>query len=175
MNLAKQIFDSSYLQGEFVLRSGKIANHYFDKFRFQSFPDILSSVAESLSLILPKDADFVGGVALGAIPLVTALSLKTGKRAVFIRKERKGYGPDNLVEGAEVAGKKVVVIEDVITTGGAVFAAIDELRKEGAVVTDTLCVVNRGENEGALARQKFQEIGVTLHHLFIEENLLQYK
>ena len=112
---------------------------------------------------------------MGAIPLVTALSLKTGIHAVFIRKERKGYGPDKLVEGAEVSGKKVTVIEDVITTGGAVFAAIDELRKEGAIVTDVMCIVNRGENEGALARQKFQEVGVTLHHLFLEKDLLEYK
>ena len=65
MNLVKQIFDSFYLKRKFVLRSGKIANHYFDKFRFQSFPDILSSVAESLSLILPKDAESIhrGGLA----------------------------------------------------------------------------------------------------------------
>ncbi|MCB0627821.1 MAG: orotate phosphoribosyltransferase [Saprospiraceae bacterium] len=141
--LGKRIFDASYLTGDFTLRSGVYSNEYFDKYRFESQPDILRAVAEHLAQLLPDGIDAVAGLPLGGIPLATALSLHSGIPCLFVRKEAKSHGTRNWIEGMPVEGKKLCIIEDVVTTGGQIIDSIQILRKEGALIDTTLCVIAR--------------------------------
>lgn len=149
LELARAINELCRLEGRFVLRSGRVADEYFDKYLFESDPTVLREVAEHMVTFLPKDTDVVGGLELGGVPLATAVSLLTGLPAVFVRKEAKRYGTCKLAEGRPVAGATVTLIEDVITTGGAVQAAAESLRERSAEVTTVVCAIDRS-NEGRL-------------------------
>ena len=116
---------------------------YFDKYRFEADPVLLRAVAEHMMPLLPDETDLLGGLELGGIPIVTMLSSLTGIPAVFIRKEAKTYGTCRLAEGAEVAGRRVTLVEDVLTTGGAVRDATTALRDLGATVDVVLCAIDR--------------------------------
>lgn len=136
------------LSGQFPLASGATSDTYFDKYRFEADPGLLMDVARAMKKMLPgtdvwRKVDVVAGLELGGIPVVTALSRETGKPAAFVRKERKRYGTRRIVEGSEVSGKLVIVVEDVITTAGTVVRAVESLRAEGAIVDTVLCVVDR--------------------------------
>lgn len=152
--LAQRIKAAAYLTGEFTLRSGLVSSFYWDKYRFESDPDLLQAVAASMEELLPPDYDRLAGLELGGIPLATALSLRTGKPALYVRKEAKTYGTCNLVEGGFRRGETAVIIEDVITSGGQVVASVEEVRALGLVVNDVLCVIDRqqggAENIGAI-------------------------
>src|ERR1700684_2166790 len=97
--LAKRIFDCSHLTGEFLLRSGKTSNEYFDKYQFESRPEILREIAKGLVPLLPKNTDYLGALERGGIPIATALSLETGVPVVFVRKAAKEYGTCKFAEG----------------------------------------------------------------------------
>lgn len=160
--LAQQIFKVSHLTGEFKLRSGQISNEYFDKYRFESQPTLLNAIAEQMSSLIPPDTEVLAGLEVGGIPIATALSLKTGLPIVFVRKKAKDYGTCQLAEGVTIKGKKVCIIEDVITTGGQVHLSAEDLRREGAQLSDVLCVIDRGSD----SIQKMKEKGLNLHPLF---------
>ena len=118
--LARRIREVAYLTGQFTLRSGATSTFYWDKYRFESDPAILAAVTEAMLPILPASYDKLAGLELGGIPLATSLSLQSGKPCLYVRKEAKSYGTSNLVEGGHRQGERVVVIEDVITSGGQV-------------------------------------------------------
>jgi orotate phosphoribosyltransferase len=141
--LASLLFKTCLVRGRFQLRSGQTAAEYFDKYRFESDPHLLRSVAEALKSLVPTNAQILAGLELGGVPLATALSRNTGIPARFVRKTAKTYGTCQLVEGGEIAGKKVVIIEDVVTSGGQVLESATELRKSGAEILSVLCVVDR--------------------------------
>lgn len=141
--LAKEIYKTSYLTGTFLLRSGKISNEYFDKYQFESKPVLLNEIAEQFLSIIPNDFDLLAGLELGGIPLATMLSQKTGKPCIFVRKKAKEYGTNKLAEGNDFHGKKLLLVEDVITSGGQVIISADELRKHGAVIQYAVCVIDR--------------------------------
>ena len=143
--LAQAIYKIAHLTGNFTLRSGKTSPEYFDKYRFESQPRLLAEIARQLKPLIPKDTDALAGLEMGGIPVATALSLETGIPAAFIRKEAKTYGTCQLAEGLDLKGKKVCVIEDVITTGGQVVTSTKDLRRLGAHVTDVLCVIYRSD------------------------------
>ncbi|MCW2903386.1 MAG: orotate phosphoribosyltransferase [Streptosporangiaceae bacterium] len=143
--LATVIGRLSYLQGSFVLRSGRTASEYFDKYRFESDPVVLGAIAEMASPLIPEDTQVLAGLELGGVPIATALSLSSKLPAVFVRKEAKAYGTRRLAEGMDVAGKRVLVVEDVITSGGQVALSTESLRERGGIVTDVFCVVDREE------------------------------
>lgn len=143
LTLARDIDATCRLRGEFTLRSGQVAGEYFDKYLFESQPALLRRVAEAMVPLLPDDADLLGGLELGGVPLVTMVSSLTGTPALFVRKEAKTYGTCRLAEGAEVSGRTIVLIEDVITTGGAVRAAAVALRERGAEVRTVVCAIDR--------------------------------
>ena len=164
--LCRKIFDICYLKGNFKLRSGQTSNEYFDKYRFESQPDILMAVAEHLVPLIPKNIEALAGLEMGGIPIATALSLKTGIPAVFVRKKAKEYGTEKLAEGFDIKGKKLLVVEDVITTGGQVLLSANDLRNSGARVEDVICVIQRGENLTA-----FSESSLKLHSLFTMNEL----
>ena len=141
--LAKQIRAVSYLTGEFLLRSGNISNFYWDKYRFESNPTLLTAIAEEMAERLPSKCDGLAGLELGGIPLATALSLQTGIPCYYVRKEAKTYGTCNLIEGGAKAGSTLVVIEDVITTAGQVCTSIEQIRAEGHTVEHVIAVIDR--------------------------------
>lgn len=149
-DLAARIADRCRLTGEFTLRSGQVATTYFDKYLFESDPELLAAVAVLAAPTIPEGTEVLAGLELGGVPVATALSLLTGIPAAFVRKEAKTYGTAKLAEGADVDGKRVLVVEDVITTGGQVVASAQDLRDRGADLVGVLCVIDRSGGDNRL-------------------------
>ncbi|MDF0529731.1 orotate phosphoribosyltransferase [Tsukamurella sp. 8F] len=147
MDLAADIDSRCRLTGSFTLRSGRVATEYFDKYLFESDPRLLRRVAEAMVPLLPHDCDLLGGLELGGVPIATVLGQLTGTSVLFIRKEAKAYGTCRLAEGSDVADRRIVLVEDVVTTGGAVRDAAAALRERGATVSVVVCAINRGEQQ----------------------------
>jgi len=133
------------LEGEFRLRSGQTSNVYFDKYRFEARPDLLRRVAAAMVSLLPEGVEILAGLELGGVPIATAMSLETGLQAAFVRKVAKDYGTCLAIEGADVKGRRVVIVEDVITTGGQVALSAADLRAAGAELVAVVCAIYRGE------------------------------
>jgi orotate phosphoribosyltransferase len=126
------------------LRSGARSTYYIDKYLFTTRPELLRRLAVALAGLVPAGVQRLAGPVLGAVPLVTALSLETGLPMVIVRTEgAKEYGTARQIEGALEAGERVLLIEDVVTTGGAALSAVDSLRAAGADVVGALVVVDR--------------------------------
>ena len=160
--LARRIFQVSHLHGSFLLRSGSRSSEYFDKYRFAAVPELLSAVAQGLAELIPRDVDVIAGVELGGVVIATALSIVSGKPVAFVRKARKDYGTQNLVEGAPVEGKSVCMIEDVVSTGGQLIESTLELRRAGARISLALSVVDRTGGD----RRRLAENSIELRSLF---------
>jgi orotate phosphoribosyltransferase len=143
MQLARDVDTRCRLRGEFVLRTGQLASEYFDKYLFEADPRLLGRVAARMAHLLPTDTQLIGGLELGGVPIATALSQLTGLPALFVRKQAKAYGTRKLAEGDDPAGKRVTLVEDVVTVGGTVVAAADALRALGATVTAVVCAIDR--------------------------------
>jgi orotate phosphoribosyltransferase len=150
------------LTGEFRLHSGAITSEYFDKYRFEADPDLLQEIGAAMAGLVPDGTQVLAGLELGGIPIVTVLSQSTGLPARFVRKQAKEYGTCQGVEGGEVRGLRVTIVEDVITSGKWVLAGCDELRALGAVVDTVLCVIDR-ESGG---RENLASTGLQLQALF---------
>lgn len=141
--LARTVYERSHLRGDFLLRSGARSDQYFDKYRFESDPDLLGAIADALAELVPPGTEALAGLELGGVPLATALSARTELPALFVRKVAKTYGTARLAEGGEVAGRRLLVVEDVVTSGGQVVTSCGDLRNLGAVVEDAVCVIDR--------------------------------
>jgi orotate phosphoribosyltransferase len=141
--LARDINARCRLHGRFVLRSGQLADEYFDKYLFEADPVLLARIAEQMAALVPAGTDMLGGLELGGVPIATVLSQLTGLPALFVRKRAKTYGTCRLAEGGDPAGRNVLLVEDVITTGGAVTAGASALRELGATVTTVVCAIDR--------------------------------
>lgn len=129
--LAKAIDAATHLRGRFILRSGTEATEYFDKFQFASQPPLLDAVTDALAELLPEETDVLAGLELGGVPLAAVLATKTGIPAVYMRKQRKAYGTCRVNEGVPIDGRRVVVVEDIVTTGGQIVKSVNDLREEG--------------------------------------------
>ena len=116
--LANRVYDAAHLTGTFTLRSGQQSSEYFDKYRFEADPALLRDIAEALAPLVPDGIDALAGLEMGGIPIATALSMVTGIPARFVRKEAKTYGTCLLAEGGDIEGKRLLVVEDVVSTGG---------------------------------------------------------
>ncbi len=156
--LARDIDRAARLEGHFVLRSGAVSHEYFDKYRFESDPGLLHRVAAAMAPRVPAGTRALAGLEMGGIPLAVALSRETGLPARFVRKQAKEYGTCNLAEGGPVEGLPVLIVEDVITSGGQVIESAAELRERGALVTHVLCAIDR-ESGG---RERLAEAGLDL-------------
>jgi orotate phosphoribosyltransferase len=141
--LGQRIYQAAHLTGEFVLRSGITTNEYFDKYRFEADPVLLDAIAEAMVPLVPADIEVLAGLEMGGIPVVTALGRHTGLPCAFVRKKAKSYGTRRLAEGAEVAGRRVLIVEDVVTSGGQIILSTKELRTLGADIREALCVIDR--------------------------------
>jgi orotate phosphoribosyltransferase len=152
--LARDVAGRCRLHGRFTLRSGLVSDEYFDKYLFESDPVLARRVTGRMAALVPSDADLLGGLELGGVPLAALVSQATGLPALFVRKQAKTYGTRRLAEGGDPAGRHVVLVEDVITTGGAVLNAARALRELGATVTTVVCAIDRsapGQNALAAA------------------------
>lgn len=166
-DLKNAIVKSSYLTGDFLLRSGARSTEYFDKYQFEAAPNILKVIARELAALIPRDTEVLAGLELGGVPIATALSLETGIPTAFVRKKAKEYGTLRIAEGAAVEGRRVCIIEDVITTGGQVVQSAKELEQGGAAIEGVLCVILRAKGENLVSTQ-----GWNLRSLFTMEELL---
>jgi len=169
--LAKEIFDVAHITGEFKLRSGVVSNEYFDKYQFESRPLILKKISDALIEIMPKDYDVLAPLEMGGIPIATAVALETGDVLSFVRKDAKEYGTCKLAEGVDIKGKKLLIVEDVVTSGGQIIISAKELRDRGAIVKQAICVIDRE----AGGREKLKEAGIELTPLFTMTDLKNVK
>jgi len=156
--LGERVKAVSFLTGRFKLRSGKTSAFYLDKYRFESDPVLLSAVIDELEKLLPKSFDKIAGLELGGIPLATGLSLKIGKKCLYVRKAPKRYGTCNLVEGGFNPEERVAVVEDVVTTAGQVCKSVEQMRELGLIVQHVICVIDRQQG----GREKLADIGCSL-------------
>jgi orotate phosphoribosyltransferase len=173
-DLARLLVERALLEGDFLLRSGRRSSWYLDKYRFETDPELLRALGVSLSEAVSEfepDAIRLAGPALGAVALAASASLTSGLPFIIVRGETKEYGTANRIEGSFEPGELVCLLEDVVTTGGALAEAVSALRDEGLVVRNAICVVDREEGGAdALAR-----LGVRLRALFRAEELLELR
>jgi orotate phosphoribosyltransferase len=157
--------EQAYLEGDFVLRSGRRSRYYLDKYRFETVPDLLEELGGRLAAKVAEvepDARRLAGPELGAVALAAAASLALRLPFLIVRRAEKAYGTANRLEGAFVAGELVVLIEDVVTAGGAAADAVRAIRQAGLQCRTAVCVIDREEGGvDALAR-----LSVRLHPLF---------
>jgi orotate phosphoribosyltransferase len=141
--LAKRIYDTAHITGEFTLRSGAKSNEYFDKYLFEADPDLLKHIALAMVKLVPPGVEALAGLEMGGIPIATMLSQLTGLPVLYVRKKAKEYGTCKIAEGGVVQGRKLLIVEDVVTSGGAILDAAKALRAEGAVLAHVVCVIDR--------------------------------
>ena len=169
--LCAAIREIAYLEGDFVLRSGKRSKYYLDKYRFETQPALLRALGERIAAAaadVEPQADRLAGPELGAVPLAAAASLASGLPFLLVRKEAKEYSTGKRIEGVFEEGERICLVEDVVTTGGALIAAVEALREAGLTCESAVCVVDREEGgEEELARQ-----GIRLRRLFSAVEIL---
>jgi len=143
--LGRKLVKASYLKGDFVLRSGRRSNRYFDKFLFETEPTLLRELGKHMAALVPKETQRLAAPELGAVLLGGAVSMETGLPLLLVRKEPKGYGTAKQLEGRHELGERVTVIEDVVTTGGDSLRSAQVLRDAGVEVIHLVVVLDRGE------------------------------
>jgi orotate phosphoribosyltransferase len=163
--LGALLVERALLEGDFVLRSGRRSSWYVDKYRFETEPEILRELGAALARAVEAcepDAARLAGPALGAVALAASAAMASGRPFIIVRGETKEYGTAKRIEGPFESGELVCLLEDVVTSGGALAEAVSAVREEGLVVRNAVCVVDREEGgSDALAR-----IGVRLRPLF---------
>jgi len=160
-DLIKRIKETAYLEGDFVLRSGKKSKYYLDKYLFETCPDILKALGEEFAGYMTDDVTLIAGAELGGVALAAATAMATGKNWVIIRNSKKGYGTGKMVEGVLKAGDVVLLVEDIATTGGQVLEAAKIINEAGATVKNIVCVIDRrqgAEENITRAGHKFESI-----------------
>jgi orotate phosphoribosyltransferase len=167
--LAKRIYDTAHITGDFLLRSGARSTEYFDKYLFEADPKLLGDIAVAMVKLVPPGVDALAGLEMGGIPLATMLSQLTGLPVLFVRKKPKEYGTCKIAEGGQVRGRKLLIVEDVVTSGGAILDAARALREEGAELAKVICVIDRQSDGRATAN--LAEIDLTLTPLFTMSEL----
>ena len=169
--LGRLLVDRALLEGDFVLRSGKRSSWYLDKYRFETDPGLLRPLGERLAEAVSEfepEAVRLAGPALGAVALAASASLASDLPFIIVRGETKEYGTANRIEGPFEQGELVCLVEDVVTSGGALCEAVEAVREAGLVVRHAVCVVDREEGGvDALAR-----LGVRLLSLYRAGELL---
>jgi len=166
-DLPARIKRCAKLTGRFVLRSGNVSDTYFDKYQFEADPQLLRDIAAELAALVPDGTQVLAGLEMGGIPIVTMLSQVTGLPAAFIRKQPKEYGTCRYAEGADLTGKRFVLVEDVVSSGGAIIDFATRLRADGFVPDAAICVVDRLTG----GRETLAAHALPLHALFTLEQI----
>lgn len=166
-DLARRIAETAVLRGSFTLRSGRTSGYYIDKYQFLSRPEIVSELGTRIAARLPQGVTRLAGAELGGIPLVTAVSMASGLPCVFVRNSKKDYGTARQIEGRLERGDRVVVVEDIATTGGQAIEAVKALAEAGAAILGIIAVVDRQEG----AREAIERAGIAFDALFTKSDL----
>ena len=172
LELARLIREHAYLEGDFVLRSGRRSRYYLDKYRFETRPDLLRALGERIAAKAREeepDAALLAGPELGAVALAASASLESGLPFLIVRKQAKGYGTGHLLEGVFRPGEIVCLVEDVVTSGGAAADAVEALRQAGLECRTAVCVVDREEG----GSEALAALGVRLVPLFRAHQLFE--
>jgi orotate phosphoribosyltransferase len=167
VELAKRIAEVALLHGEFTLRSGRKSNYYLDKYRFETQPDVLKELGKLFAEKISPNVDRIAGAELGAVPLAAATAMASSKPFVIVRNQKKGYGTSKLVEGVLNKGETLMIVEDVLTTGGQVLEAAKSLQDAGAKIEKIVAVIDRMEG----ARANIEAAGFVFEALFTTEDL----
>jgi len=165
--LAKRIAEVSLLHGDFTLRSGRKSKYYLDKYRFETQPDVLLELGKLFATHIGPNVNRIAGAELGAVPLAAATAMASGKPFVIVRNQKKDYGTSKLVEGVLQPGETVMIVEDVLTTGGQVLEAAKSLQEAGAKIDKIVAVIDRLEG----ARENIEKAGLKFEALFTVKDL----
>jgi len=165
--LIQRIRETAILHGDFTLRSGRKSRYYLDKYQIETRPEILQALGERFEKYVDDKVDRLAGAELGGIPLVTVTALATGRRIVFIRNQKKSYGTARQLEGSLTVGDRVLLLEDVATTGGQVLEAAKVIEQAGAKVVGIIAAIDRQEG----ARENIEAAGYRFEALLTKRDL----
>jgi len=165
--LIKRIKETAYLEGDFVLRSGKRSKYYLDKYLFETRPDILKALGKEFARYMTDDVTLIAGAELGGVALAAAAAMATGKNWVIIRNSKKSYGTGKLVEGVMKAGDVVLLVEDIATTGGQVLEAAQVITEAGAKVKKIVAVIDRKQG----AEENITQAGYRFESILTKNDL----
>ena len=165
--LIRRIKETAYLEGDFVLRSGKRSKYYLDKYLFETCPDILKALGEEFAKYITDDVTLIAGAELGGVALAAATAMESGLNWVIIRNSKKGYGTGKLVEGLLKEGDMVLLVEDIATTGGQVIEAARIISQAGATVKKIVCVIDRKQG----AEENITQAGFTFESILTKSEL----
>ena len=171
--LGRMLLQTAYLEGDFVLRSGRRSRYYLDKYLFETEPQVLRGIVHEMAMMIRNqlavgtEYDRLAAPELGAVVLGAGLSLELGLPLLLVRKQAKDYGTGKRIEGRYSPGERIALVEDIVTSGGAAIAAAEALREAGLVVNDLYCVVDRQEGGAEAATAA----GLTLRPLFTAAEL----
>jgi orotate phosphoribosyltransferase len=146
--LAKKVKEAAYLEGDFVLRSGKRSKYYLDKYLFETKPDILKALGDEFAKYITPDVTLIAGAELGGVALAAATAMAANKNWIIVRNSKKDYGTSKMVEGVLKSGDVVLLVEDIATTGGQVLEAAKVITEAGAKVKQIVAVIDRKQGAG---------------------------
>ena len=165
--LIKQIKETAYLEGDFVLRSGKRSKYYLDKYLFETCPDILKALGREFTKHITGDVTLIAGAELGGVALAAATAMESGKKWVIIRNSKKGYGTGKMIEGVLKSGDVVLLVEDIATTGGQVLEAAKIITEAGATVKKIVAVIDRKQG----AEENITKAGFQFESILTKDDL----
>jgi len=165
--LIARVKETSYLEGDFTLRSGKKSKYYMDKYLFETCPDILKALGEEFAKHITDDVTLIAGAELGGVALAASTSMASGKNWIIVRNSKKGYGTGKMVEGVLKETDVVLIVEDIATTGGQVIEAAKIVTDAGAKVKEIVCVIDRKQG----ARENITEAGFAFDSIMTKEDL----
>ncbi len=166
-DLIKLIKETAYLEGDFVLRSGKRSKYYLDKYLFETCPDILRALGEEFARHITEDVTLIAGAELGGVALAATTAMQTGKNWIIVRNSKKGYGTGKLIEGVLKPNDVVLLVEDIATTGGQVLEAAKVITEAGANVKKIVCVIDRQQG----AQENITKAGYKFESIFTKDDL----
>jgi orotate phosphoribosyltransferase len=162
-----RVKETSYLEGDFTLRSGKKSKYYMDKYLFETCPDILKALGTEFAKHVEDDVTLIAGAELGGVALAAATSMESGKNWIIVRNSKKGYGTGKMVEGVLKKDDVVLIVEDIATTGGQVIEAAKIITDAGAKVKRIVCVIDRKQG----AEENVTEAGYDFASIMTKDDL----
>ena len=171
-SLADELLSAGCIKfGEFTLKSGLTSPIYIDLRQIITYPKLLEAIAQAyLPLLTTLQFSRLAGLPYAAIPIATAISLAGNYPMIYPRKEAKSYGTKAEIEGEYHAGETAVIIDDLATTGGSKFEAIEKLTGAGLVVKDVVVLVDRQSG----AKESLAQAGYSMHAVLTIGQLLEY-
>jgi orotate phosphoribosyltransferase len=165
--LINRIKETAYLEGDFILRSGKRSRYYLDKYLFETCPDILKALGKEFAKHVTGDVTLIAGAELGGVALAAATAMQTGKSWIIVRQSRKDHGTGKLIEGVLKPGDVVLLVEDIATTGGQVLEAAKVITEAGAKIKKIVCVIDRRQG----AAENITQAGYKFESILTKDDL----